>query len=251
MKYIKENIKFFIFMILVCIIGGYFTTLNSLSYLDPEAIGEAIKQVGSMNMVITITVVQMVIYTIVFAGLGIILSNKVGLWKKFSKDKKAILYTVIISIFAGLLISAGDQLIFGRFNETILHLHNTKPTINYIISSLTYGGVFEEILMRLFLMSLLSWIIAKIFYKKEKQVPVKVFIMSNIICALLFAVGHLPSTLQIFGELNAVLVIRCFLLNGLFGACFGWLYRKYSIHYAMLAHFGAHLVEIIIWLLFL
>ena len=100
-------------------------------------------------------------------------------------------------------------------------------------------------------MSLFSWIIAKIFYRKEKEIPVKVFIISNIIAALLFAAGHIPSTIQTFGYIDGLILFRCFLMNGAFGIAFGWLYRKYGIGYSMLAHFGAHLISKIIWLLFI
>ena len=250
MKYIKDNWKFFVFMIVMCIIGAYFTTIYSLQTVDQKVLDEAIKQVGSKDMVIAITVIQTIIYGIMFAGLGLILSNKVGLWKKFKKDKDAIKWTTIIAIVGGLLL-IGDRYIFGPFIEQVRQSYEVKPSIEYIIASFTYGGVFEEILMRLFLMSLFAWIIAKIFYKKEKKIPVKVFVIANIITALLFAAGHLPSTIQLFGSLTPLIVFRCFLMNGAFGLAVGWLYRKYSIHYSMLAHFGAHLVSKVIWILFI
>ena len=98
-------------------------------------------------------------------------------------------------------------------------------------------------------MTLLSWIISKIFYKK--QIPTKVFIISNIICALLFAALHIPATIQTFGYIDGIILFRCFLMNGLFGLGFGYLYRKYGIHYSMIAHFGMHLISKIIWILFI
>ena len=141
--------------------------------------------------------------------------------------------------------------IFGHLNSTIKHFYDEKPTIEYIIASFLYGAVFEEILMRLFLMSLFAFIIYKVVYKKEKKVPIKVFVIANILAALLFAAGHLPATIQLFGHLDFLIVFRCFLLNGGAGLAFGWLYRKYGIHYSMLAHFGCHLVSKIIWILFI
>ena len=51
-------------------------------------------------------------------------------------------------------------------------------------------------------MSLFSWIIAKIFYRKEKEIPTKVFVISNIVAALLFAAGHLP---QLFKHLDMLI----------------------------------------------
>ncbi|GAU76277.1 hypothetical protein F3D3_0874 [Fusibacter sp. 3D3] len=58
--------------------------------------------------------------------------------------------------------------------------------------------------------------------------------------AVLFALGHLPATLILFGELSFLIVFRCMLLNGVFGLVFGWLYRKLGIQYAMSAHAMTH-----------
>ena len=251
MKYIKENWKFFIFVILMCIIGGYFTTLYTIQSFNQVVIEEGIKQIGSKELFITVSVVQISLYAILFAGLGIILSNKIGLWKKFEKNNNAINSTVIISIIGGLALSIVDKYIFGNYIDSVSHLYDSKPTINYIISSFTYGGVFEEILLRLFLMSLIAWIISKLFYRNKDTIPIGVFVIANIISALLFAAGHIPGTIQLFGYVDALLLFRCFLLNGAFGLAFGWLYRKYAIHYAMIAHFGCHLVSKLIWLLFI
>ncbi|MGT2937594.1 CPBP family glutamic-type intramembrane protease [Streptococcus caprae] len=83
------------------------------------------------------------------------------------------------------------------------------------VSSITYGGVVEEIMMRLFIMSLLSWIVWKLFFRNSKTIPNKLLIVSNILTALLFATGHLPATILIFGALTPLLVFRCFFLNGI------------------------------------
>ena len=69
------------------------------------------------------------------------------------------------------------------------------------------------------------------------------------IAAVLFAAGHLPATVAIFGELTPLLLLRCFLLNGGFGPIFGRLYRKYGIVYAMISHVLFHIVSKLIWIL--
>ena len=248
---IKDNWRLFVFMILMCVIGGYFTTIYTLNSFDQSLVEEGIKQVGSRELLIAITVLQVSIYAVVFAGIGMVLSNRIGLWRKFQINKKAITNVIIVSIIAGLAMSVFDKYVFGSLVDPVSQLYDSKPTIEYIISSFTYGGVIEEILTRLFLMSLLAWIISKIFCKKEKEIPAKIFIIANIISALLFAALHIPSTIQLFGYIDALILFRCFLLYGAFGLAFGWLYRKYGIQYAMLAHFGAHLISKLIWLLFI
>lgn len=251
MKYIKQNWKFCIFMILMCIIGGYFTTIYSINLLDQKMIDDVIKQAGSKEIVIVVSVIQVTLYAVILGAIGLVLSNKIGLWKKIEKNKNAIIGVITISIVGGLLMSVFDRYVFGNFINPVLHSYDNKPSLEYIISSLTYGAVFEEILFRLFLMSLLSWIISKIFYRKEKEIPIKVFIIANVISALSFALLHIPATIQTFGYIDGLLLFRCLLMNGLFGLSFGWLYRKYGIGYSMLAHFGAHLISKLIWLLFI
>jgi hypothetical protein len=111
----------------------------------------------------------------------------------------------------------------------------------------------EEIMLRLFVMSLLAFLIWKLFFRKaeKKQIPVGVFVAANLISAMLFAAGHLPATITAFGTLTPMLLVRCFLLNGAFGVWFGYLYRKYGLSYAMLAHALVHVVSDVIWAMFI
>ena len=75
MKIIKENWKFFLFIILICVIGGYYTTLYSFESLDPKVLEDAIKQIGSKEKLIMISVIQISIYAVFFTSLGMILSD--------------------------------------------------------------------------------------------------------------------------------------------------------------------------------
>ena len=54
-------------------------------------------------------------------------------------------------------------------------------------------------------MSLLVFIISKIFYKK-KEIPIKVYVIANIISAILFAAGHIPSTMAMTTITPALLI---------------------------------------------
>lgn len=251
MKYIKENWQYFLFFVLVCIVGGYFSTIYLVDTLDSNMIEEAVKQIGSKELLMVVSVVQITIYAVIFTGIGIILSNKIGLWKKFEMNKQGLITVLVLSVVGGLSLSVVDKYVFGSFIDPVWHSYDSKPTVEYVISSFTYGGVFEEILIRLFLMSLLAWVISKLFYAKEEDVPVKVLVIANVISALLFAAGHLPSTKQIFGYMDGLILFRCFLINGLLGLAFGYLYRKYGIGYSMLAHIGTHFVSKLIWMIFI
>ena len=45
-------------------------------------------------------------------------------------------------------------------------------------------------------------------------------------------------------------LIVCILVT-FFGLAFGWLYRKFGLRYAMIAHGGCHVVSKLIWILFI
>ena len=107
-----------------------------------------------------------------------------------------------------------------------------------------------EDLSRLFFLSLMAFVFSKLFCKNGKEIPVGVFAAANLISALVFAAGHLPGTMAMT-TLTPLLLLRCFLFNGGLGLCFGYLYRKYGIGYAMIAHGGAHLISDLLMILFI
>ena len=108
-------------------------------------------------------------------------------------------------------------------------------------------------MLRLFFMSLIAFVIWKVFSKKSdsENIPTYVFVAANIVAALVFAAGHLPATSLIFGKLTPLILFRCFLLNGGFGLIFGWLYRKHGVVYAMLGHALFHIISKLIWFIFI
>ena len=230
-------------------IGGFLTGVYAMESLDPELLRQAISQLGSKETVLALTALQSLGYAVICGVFGVILSEKIGLWRRITFEKDKLSAPLAISLIGGLALSVGDYYIFGSFIERVKNSYEVKPSITYILASFTYGGVVEEVMLRLFVMSLIAFIITRVFYKNEKVAPVAALVTANIISALLFAAGHIPATIQTFGGLSPVILIRCFVMNGAFGLAFGWLYRKYGIQYAMLAHFGCHFISKRIWLL--
>lgn len=246
----KKPLIFTLCLIPIAIIGGWFTAVFAVDSLDEETLDIAIQQIGSKQMLFLIMTLQAVIYAAVCGFFGYIIANKLNLIRPFQFTKKESIITLLAGAISGIILSA------DAFARWIPELEGSYEASNVFdaptwIASILYGGIIEEVMMRLFLMSLLAFIGWKLFNKKEDVVPEKVLIISNIIAATAFAAGHLPATIQIFGNLTGMLIFRCFLLNGIFGIVFGRLYRKYGIQYAMLAHMLAHIVSKTIWILVL
>jgi membrane protease YdiL (CAAX protease family) len=99
-----------------------------------------------------------------------------------------------------------------------------------------YGGIYEELLLRLFVMAGLIWLIGRVFPAPPGQVVLGAFWAANILASLLFGLGHLPATARI-AKLTPFIITRALVLNGLAGLVFGVLYLGYGLESAMIAHF--------------
>jgi Type II CAAX prenyl endopeptidase Rce1-like len=104
-----------------------------------------------------------------------------------------------------------------------------------------YGGLGEEIIMRLFLMSLVAWVLGKVWKTASGLPSSGVFWVANIVVAVAFGAGHLQLAAQLT-PLTPLLVTTVISVNALVGVGFGYLYWKRGLESAMLAHFSVDIV---------
>lgn len=249
--FIQKYWKTLLFFGLVGLVGGFFTGIYLMDSYPPQIQQEVLSQGITKTILGLVSAVQSAGYGIVLGAVGIFLGKKTGLWKDEKTIKKnPLIIATVISVVGGLGLIFPDILFFGKYSEAILNSYAVKPTIPYMLASVLYGGVIEEVMLRLFTMSLIALFLHKLLGKKNEKPTVGILIASNVIAALLFAAGHLPATAMLMG-ITPMILFRCFLLNGGFGLLFGFLYRKYGLRYAMLAHGGCHVVSKLIWILFI
>ncbi len=148
--------------------------------------------------------------------------------------KKISLISVSLGIATAATIYITDY-IFTLGGATISTSKNLAPLWQKLLAAF-YGGITEEILMRLFLMTLLSWIGMKVI--KSSRPNKIVVIISIVVAAVIFGLGHLPITASLT-KLTPLIVIRAVVLNGIGGIVFGWLYWKKGLESAIIAHFTA------------
>ena len=252
---IKSAVKFAAILIPFAAVGGFFTGKYAYASYSQDIQQMILEQIGDVNTLAVITAVQSVMYTVFCTVFGYILAEKTGLLKLIKYEKDKLIKTVLSAVICGIIFSL-DYWVFGSFIPQVAASYDSgllyKNADNWI-SSVLYGGIVEELMLRFFMMSLVAFIIWKLFFKKymKEEIPVKIFVIANIICALLFAAGHLPATLSMFGELSFIILFRCFLLNGGVGFVFGELYRRYGIQYAFVGHMGTHIVSKLIWMMLL
>ena len=250
-NFLKKYWKTILLFMLAGLIGGFLVGLFLMdSY--PAEIRQQIYDQGLNDVLLgLITALQSVGYALVLGVAGILLGKKTGMWKDERQiTRQPLVAAAIVALMGGLAMILLDIFWFGPVSQVIMDSYATKPSIAFVLGSVIYGGVIEELMLRLFMMSLIAFLLHKIFWRKREQTPVAALVLANVLSALLFAVGHLPATAILLG-LSPMILLRCFLLNGGIGLLFGWLYRRYGLRYAMLAHGGCHIVSKLIWILFI
>lgn len=128
-----------------------------------------------------------------------------------------------------------------------LNVLESRSLLN-TLGGVFYGGIVEEILLRWGLMSLFIWIGWRLFQGDKPQPSPKIIWISILLTTLLFALGHLGSTV-LLAPLTFVVFVRMIVLNGISGVLFGWLFWKKGLEVAMIAHAMVHItLSLIVWL---
>jgi hypothetical protein len=201
-----------------------------------------------LRQVVTEQILQSAIILLPAVGLGFLMAKKVKLGSPYAqalvyKKKmpggfgKIVVLSLALGFLTSVLIAIAD-LLFIR-DEVLSNIGqvNAIPVAWRLLTAF-YGGIDEEILMRLFFMTLVAWIGWKIRKSPEKG-PSKIVLWTALgLSTLLFGLSHLPVT-STLTDVNAFVLLRALVLNGIGGAVFGWLYWKKGFEAAMLSHFAA------------
>ena len=258
MNVIKSiNWKIF-FILLAASVFGVIAVLPYTLALQADTLAK-VKLPMPLPLLLTIQVLQNAVMFAIAILIGLVLAKRIGLGLPILEAKlngesvaarvKAILLPSILpGIIASIMIIALDQFVFGpglaaQLGNTAdaLKLQTGQPAAWQGLLASFYGGFDEEILLRLFVMSLLAWLGKFISHTAEGKPTPIIFWIANILAAVLFGLGHLPATAAIL-PLTPLVVVRAIVLNGLAGIVFGYLYWKRGLESAMLSHFAADIV---------
>jgi hypothetical protein len=144
--------------------------------------------------------------------------------------------TLLVGFGAGAVIIGLEKYYFQPRLPKAFHDIETKQATWKRVLACFYGGIYEEMLLRLFVLSGMIWLIGQVWLSPAGQINLVVFWAANIIASLLFGLGHLPATARI-APLTPLIIVRALTLNGLAGLVFGLLFFNYGLEFAMIAHF--------------
>ena len=251
------NWKIFWFLLAACVFGVIAILPYSLA-LQSSTLAQA-KLPMPLPLLITVQVIQNTVMFAIAILIGLAAANRVGLGLPIleaklngesigDKVKAMILPSIIIGVVASAIVVAIDAYGFGPAlrvelgdKANALNLQTTQPAAWKGLLASFYGGINEEVLLRLFVMSVLAWLGKFISKTSEGEPIIAVFRTANILAAVLFGLGHLPAT-SVLLPLTPLVITRAIVLNGLVGVCTGYLYTKYGLESAMLSHFSADIV---------
>jgi hypothetical protein len=212
-----------------------------------------------LPVLIAIQVVQNAILFAIMIFAGMFFARRVGLGtpildsatrgEPVADKVRAILpLSTILGVIATLIVLGLEIFFFQPAmmkelgeSAAALNLRTSQPAAWKGFLASFYGGVAEEIQLRLLVMSFFAWLGRFISKTVEGKPTSAVFWIANILAAVLFGLGHLP-TMALLVPLTPLVIARTVVLNGLIGIAFGWLYWKRGLEAAMISHFSADIV---------
>jgi len=182
---------------------------------------------------------------------GILLGSKeglgapilTGLITRAPGTSKQLRESLAPSILVGIAIAVPGLIAMFTLPEDAFGPGITNPTpFEWLLRSLS-AALTEEIFFRFGLMTLFVWMIRLIVKKTAIEKPS--LWIGNFLAALIFAGAHLPNILS-SGQPDWNMVILVIVFNSLAGLIMGWLFIRYGLISAILAHFVADFVQHVI-----
>lgn len=244
-------------------VGGILGALAIIPFAI-ELIGPTIRaQPGPaipFAVIVVIGIVQNLILIALMVFVGLKLGRTLGLGAPILEawlDHAATIPNWKQSLRSGLLVGIGVGVVLLAI---VLALVPSLPNLPFVAAAKIalwkrilvcfYGGINEELLMRLFLLTLIAWIASKAWRSEAGKLASPAFWTANLIAAILFGLGHLPSASLVM-PITPLVVAAALLLNGIAAIAFGLLYRKHGLESAMVAHFTADFVLYVVGVSFL
>jgi membrane protease YdiL (CAAX protease family) len=202
---------------------------------------------------VALSMINPVLYLAITAAVGAWLAPKIRLtslvvdWRVngsavWSRLRAVVPFAVgvglVLSLVTVLLDALFQPLLSPEWREAAAQVAEPGG-IGPLVAGLLYGGITEEIMLRWGALSFFAWAVWRLFQRGEGAPSGGVLWIAIGLAALLFGAGHLPAAAAL-APLDTMLIVRTVSLNALGGVFFGWLFCRYHLEAAMVAHASAH-----------
>lgn len=148
-----------------------------------------------------------------------------------------------LGIVAGAAVFLCDLYIFhsgaSAATSTASEAAATTSFFENLLGGVLYGGINEEVLMRLFVLSALVYLGGFVAGRTPRGRAI-LFGIAIVLAAVGFGLAHLPITATMT-EITPFIVLRAVVLNGIVGGLAGILYVRYGLEAAAVSHAAAHI----------
>ena len=204
-----------------------------------------------LSAIVALGIIQNLLLFAAAIGLGLLLARKLGLgapllegWLYHEQPRvrarESLKYGALTGIGVGIVLLV-IIIPAARYFPGLPFVSVAQVAVWKRLLVCLYGGIDEEVLTRLFLLSLIAWLGMKLAGKGKRRLSPTVFWAANVIAAIVFGLGHLPSASLVM-QITPTVVAIALVLNGIAAVPFGYLYWKRGLEAAMIAHFCADFV---------
>jgi membrane protease YdiL (CAAX protease family) len=244
-EFFGVNIKIWLILVLAASISGLLVIPYSLEFA-----GQSFPPLPEFLGIVLLGFLQYIVMFGLLAYLGLRISKKIELEPTpVLSGKTSLKEYLTISVVSGIAVGVSIVLLnlllksIFVFPDLGAGTGNPGALVGFLASF--YGGIGEEVLLRLFFVPFLCLLIIGAMkllrLAKSWKYTDNIMWISVVIAAIVFGLGHLPGTAMIMA-ITFPVVLRAVLLNGIGGVVFGWLFFRKGLEFAMISHFSADLV---------
>lgn len=250
MKNIIKSVCYFV----VIAIFAYAISIPYIMAVSEQTIDQ-LNEIGNTDITMAQFILgqgfNLVFMVFIFSFIGVSLATKVGLkwdWIRavFEKnvrpgwDRKYLWIALLWGIISSILIFVLTSFVFAPQIPQLAETNQNTPIPWWAgITTIFQGGISEELMMRFGLMTLLVWLLSKLFMSKRDVISPWIYWAAIVGATVMFGAGHLPVAQSVYGGLTPSLTLFILLGNGIAGIGFGFLYWKKGLEYAIVSHMVA------------
>jgi hypothetical protein len=232
------------------LVGGAAVLPYGLRLLQGSAQKKPLKM--PISKLVLLSFLQSAVLFAIATGVGLLAAHSIGRGAPYIEAALAgngsaqavvsmLQVAIILGALAGAVLLVADLLFLPYWPEALIDTAR-KTTLWENFAASFYGGINEEVLVRLFGLSALAWLFSRVWHTSAGLPTSTVFWVANVLMTIVFAIGHLPALKNLLGRIPRLMLARTLLLNAPVGLLCGWLFWMYGIEAAIVAHFSVDIV---------
>lgn len=243
-EFFGVNTKIWLTLVLAASISGLLVIPYSLEFS-----GQSPPPLPEFLVLALIAFIQYFVMFALLAYFGLRISKIIGIeptpvLSGKTRLQEHLTISVVSGIAVGVAIVLLDMLLDSIFVFPDIGSTGNPGAFAGFLASF-YGGIGEEVLLRLFFVPFLCLLLIGAMkllgYAKTWRHTDNIVWISVILAAIVFGLAHLPGTAAIM-PITPPVILRAVLLNGIGGVVFGWLFFRKGLEFAMISHFSVDIV---------